>query len=228
MTAHTHPGSGPDHDHRPTAGDHATNEEFWEAFYRDREQVWSGEPNAALVNETAGLTPGTALDLGCGEGGDAIWLAARGWTVTATDISQVALDRVARHAGEAGVAERVELRRHDLAVSFPAGTFDLVSAHFLHSYHDIPRERILRNAAAAVAPGGHLLIVGHLGFPPWEHNPHPEVHFPTPDEVVAALELPSGEWEVLVSREHERIHDDPEGRPATRLDCTVKIRRLPG
>ena len=75
---------------------------YWEDFYGG-ERRWSGKPNAALVEEVADLEPGTALDLGCGEGGDAIWLAAQGWTVTATDISQTALDIAARHAAEAGV-----------------------------------------------------------------------------------------------------------------------------
>ncbi|MQA95954.1 MAG: methyltransferase domain-containing protein [Streptosporangiales bacterium] len=105
------------------------------------------------------LTPGTALDLGCGEGADAIWLAEQGWTVTATDVSKVALDRAAAHARERGVT--VDWRRHDLAESFPEGTYDLVCAFFLHSPVDMPRDGILRSAAAAVAPGGVLLIVGH-------------------------------------------------------------------
>ena len=105
---------------------------------RRRSGRWSGKPNASLVEEVAELEPGTALDLGCGQGGDAIWLAAQGWTVTATDISQTALDIAARHAAEAGVS--VTWERHDLADSQPAGRFDLVTTSFLHSEVELPRD----------------------------------------------------------------------------------------
>ncbi|MGW7519145.1 SAM-dependent methyltransferase [Streptomyces sp. NPDC054796] len=205
-----------------------SDREIWDARYRENGQIWSGEPNEALVREVSGLAPGRALELGCGEGGDAVWLARQGWRVTATDISGVALARAEEHAARAGVADRVEWQRHDLGETFPGGTYDLVSASFLHSEGDMPRERILRDAAAAVAPGGVLLVVGHSGFPEWHPEPHPDVHLPTPDEVVESLALPEGEWEVLVCAEHERVQNDPEGRPATRTDSTVKVRRLPG
>lgn len=202
-------------------------QEFWDSRYGESDRIWSGNPNTVLVREVAGLTPGRALDLGCGEGADAIWLAGQGWRVTASDISGVALTKAERHAAtaDAGIAGRIEWQRHDLAVSFPAGSFDLVSAQFLHSPGDMPRERILRAAAAAVAPGGVLLIVGHAGLPSWETNPHPEVHLPTPAEVLESLELPDGEWEVLLSDEHERIQTRPDGQPGTRTDNALKLRR---
>ena len=201
--------------------------EAWDARYNESDRIWSGEPNATLVRETAELSPGTALDLGSGEGGDAIRLARQGWQVTATDISRVALDRAARHAAEAGVAENIDFQQHDLGMSFPDGQFDLVSAHFLHSWGDLPRERILRRAAAAVAPGGVLLIVGHSGVPHWVRHDHQhDVHLPTPQEVVDSLELTDGQWEVLVSEEHERTQKRPDGQLDTRTDNTVKIRRL--
>ncbi|MFJ7203148.1 SAM-dependent methyltransferase [Streptomyces sp. NPDC098789] len=217
------------HAHQPPGapGDTAaTGAEFWDARYRESERIWSGNANAVLVREIDGVAPGRALDLGSGEGGDAVWLARRGWRVTATDISGVALERGAAHAAEAGVGDRIEWQRHDLAESFPAGEFDLVSASFLHSYGDFPRERILRTAAASVAPGGVLLIVGHAGWATWQENTHPEVRFPTPEQVVAELELPDGAWEVLLAEEHERAQDRPDGRPGTRTDNAVKVRRL--
>ncbi|MDX6349032.1 MAG: hypothetical protein QOF84_3822, partial [Streptomyces sp.] len=94
-------------------------EAYWDDRYAQNQRMWSGAPNAALVREVSDLAPGTALDLGCGEGGDAIWLARRGWRVTATDISGIALDRAAGHAAAAGVADRIDWQRHDLAESFP-------------------------------------------------------------------------------------------------------------
>ncbi|MGJ6966683.1 FAD-dependent oxidoreductase [Streptosporangium sp. G11] len=205
-----------------------SDEEFWDRRYGESDQIWSGNPNTILVREITDLEPGRALDLGCGEGADAIWLARRGWRVTATDISGVALDRAARHAAAADVADRVDWQRHDLGASFPDGVFDLVSAHFLHSLGDMPREKILRTAASAVAPGGILLVVGHAGPPSWEQNPHPGVHLPTPEEVLEALELPDGEWEVLLCEEHERIQNAPDGQPTTRTDNALKVRRLNG
>ncbi|MEU8269306.1 class I SAM-dependent methyltransferase [Sphaerisporangium sp. NPDC049002] len=210
--------------------DFTSEAEFWDDRYSQSDQIWSGNPNTVLVREVTGMEPGRALDLGCGEGADAIWLAQRGWHVTAVDISQVALDRAARHAAEADAdaAGRVDWQRHDLASSFPAGVFDLVSAHFLHSHGDLPREKILRTAASAIAPGGVLLVVGHAGFPAWEHGHDPDTHFPTPEEVLESLDLRDGEWEVLLTDEHERIQNDPEGRPTTRTDNTLKIRRLAG
>ncbi len=204
-----------------------TTAEEWDARYRESDRIWSGEPNAALVREVTGLVPGRALDLGCGEGGDAVWLARQGWRVTAVDISAVALERAAGHAEEAGVAEAITFERHDLAGSFPDGEFELVSAQFLHSRGDMPRERILRRAAAAVVPGGVLLVVGHGGFPPWEHD-HAHLRLPTPQEVLTDLRLPEGRWEVQVCEEHERIQAGPDGKPVTRTDNTLKVRRLAG
>ncbi|MEU0300931.1 class I SAM-dependent methyltransferase [Streptomyces sp. NPDC006175] len=204
-----------------------TDAEMWDDRYRESDRIWSGNPNVALVREVEGLTPGRALDLGCGEGADAVWLARWGWRVTATDISRVALERAAVHAAEAGVADRIDWQWHDLGASFPEGEYDLVSAQFLHSMGDLPREEILRRAARAVAPGGVLLIVGHAGFPSWEHD-HPDMELPTTDEVLASLELPDGEWEVLLSEEHERIQNDPEGNPTTRTDNALKVRRNAG
>ncbi|KDQ69706.1 class I SAM-dependent methyltransferase [Streptomyces sp. NTK 937] len=202
-----------------------TDAELWDDRYRESDRIWSGNPNTVLVREVEGLKPGRALDLGCGEGADAVWLARWGWRVTATDISRVALERAVVHAAEAGVTDRVDWQWHDLGATFPEGEYDLVSAQFLHSMGDLPREEILRRAARAVAPGGVLLIVGHAGFPHWEQNPDPSVRFPTPDEVLASLELPDGAWEVLLSDEHERVQNDPDGNPTTRTDNALKVRR---
>jgi SAM-dependent methyltransferase len=198
--------------------------DVWDARYAESDRVWSGQPNVVLVREVAALPPGTALDLGCGEGADAVWLAQRGWRVVAVDISGVALARAAAHAAEAGVSDRIEWQQRDLATSFPDGTFDLVSAQFLHSREDLQREKILRTAAASVAPGGVLLIEGHGDAGPFAHD-HGDVRFPTPGEVVADLQLADGEWEVLLAEEHPRVQTGPDGRPDVRTDSTVMVRR---
>jgi thioredoxin reductase/SAM-dependent methyltransferase len=139
---------------RPSA-----NQADWEHRYAG-DQMWSGNPNGSLVNEVGGLTPGRALDVGAGEGGDALWLAAQGWTVTASDISQRALDRVSAEAGRRGL--RMESGRADANAldAFATAAFDLVSAQYA-SIPRTPDDRGVRNILNAVAPGGTLLIVGH-------------------------------------------------------------------
>ncbi|MFK4089602.1 class I SAM-dependent methyltransferase [Kribbella sp. NPDC020789] len=202
-----------------------TAEEHWDARYAESTRIWSGKPNAALVAEVAGLTPGRALDLGSGEGGDAIWLAQQGWQVTAVDVSPIALGRAREHAAEAGVGDRIDWQQHELGKSFPDGTFDLVSAQFLHSTIDLPREEILRQAAEAVAPGGVLLVEGHLEFPDKSrHEAHADVHFPTPAEVVADLGLDDGRWDILTSAAHDSVKVI-DGKEFHYQDGTVKARR---
>lgn len=204
--------------------DHA----YWNDRYAASHRVWSGRPNAVLARETADLTPGTALDLGCGEGGDAIHLAGLGWRVTAVDVSDVALARAAEHAAEAGVADRIDWQRHDLAETFPSGLHDLVSTQFLHFRDGTLSPRVLRSAAAAVAPGGTLLIEAHGGPPPWQHDLPDDLPFPTPEETLAALRLPADEWEILRAERHPRVQRHPHtGEEVTRTDQTVKARRRP-
>jgi SAM-dependent methyltransferase len=200
---------------------------WWDELYGSRERVWSGAANAALVRLAADLTPGTALDLGCGEGGDAVWLAARGWQVTAVDISTVALARAAAHAVEAGVADRIDWQRHDLAVSFPAGSYDLVSAHFLHAPAELgmPRERVLLAAAAAVAPGGTLLVVGHADFPPWSEHDHHE-RLATAAEVLDGLALAPDRWRVQRVESAPRQATGPDGQGTVLNDAVVMAQRI--
>ncbi|MGW6914878.1 class I SAM-dependent methyltransferase [Kitasatospora sp. NPDC054939] len=138
---------------------------YWDARYAENARMWSGNPNPALVREVDGLAPGRVLELGCGEGADAVWLAGQGWQVTAVDVSAVALARAAGHAVDAGVDGRIDWQCRDLGTDFPEGSYDLVCAQFLHSPTDLPRTAVLRAAAAAVEPGGVLLVVGHAAFP---------------------------------------------------------------
>lgn len=210
---------------------------FWEGRYAERHRIWSGEPNAALVDATSGLRPGRALDLGCGEGGDTVWLAEQGWQVTGVDISATAVARGRALAAARGVAEgRITWLVGDLAAWEPADRYDLVTSCFLHSPVDFPRVGVLRRAAAAVAPGGHLLVVAHAEPPPWSrrhhdgegeegghhHGPH---DFPSPDDERAALGLDEDDWDVVVSEVRDREATGPDGERATLRDAVTLARR---
>ncbi len=203
-------------------GDPAVRTE-WDSRYADRQQLWSGRPNGALVAEVAGLTPGRVLDVGCGEGADAVWLARGGWEVTALEVSGVALERAAGHARDAGVAVRwvhAELAEAQL----PPASFDLVSAQYpaLLRTPDSAAERAL---LAAVAPGGVLLLVHHAGM---ETGHTHDTAFDPADYVwprmVAALL--TDDWDVEV--DEQRPRDTPEsGAGAHHVDDLVlRARRL--
>jgi SAM-dependent methyltransferase len=200
-------------------------EQFWEEHYRAHERRWSGRPNPVLVDVAGSLPAGTALDLGCGEGGDAIWLAGLGWQVTAVDVSVTALDRASTQATKVGVEGLIDFQQHDLANTFPVGAFDLVSAQYLQSPIEFPRERVLQAAARAVAPGGLLLVVTHASAPSWSWA-HPKTRFPTPEEALAALELDPKPWRTERLGAPERQATSPNGESGTVTDNVIALRRL--
>lgn len=233
-----------DEEDRPTG---QTASEYWEQRYGDA-PIWSGDVNRSTADVAATLTPGTALDLGSGEGGDAVWLASRGWTVTAVDIATTALDRGRAAAEAAGVGDRIAWRAADLAEWTTDDTFDLVTASFLHSTFAFPRRAVLRRAATAVAPGGHLLVVGHAALPPWsshaEHAGHAEqaghaenatqaghpehedgARLLGPDEQVADLALDPAAWTIVLAELRTRRTSGPDGQPTTIDDTVVLARR---
>lgn len=212
------PRSGPD-GHPGSAG------QYWDHRYGQHDRVWSGSPNQRLVQEVAGLRPGAALDLGCGEGADAVWLAESGWSVVAVDVSATALARGAAAAEARGIADRIDWQRHDLGVSFPAGEYDLVSAAYLLSPVHLPRTEILRTAARAVRAGGVLLLLSHTGFPPGAEAPDHAVTFLTPGEQLGELDLPAGAWTVEAAEEFESPMTGPDGVPTTRVDSVLRLRR---
>ncbi|MFI1993559.1 methyltransferase domain-containing protein [Actinoplanes sp. NPDC020271] len=191
----------------------------WEERYRTRDAIWSGKPNVQLVAEAADLPAGRALDVGCGEGADAVWLAERGWEVTGVDISAVALERAAGHAKAAGLADRITFTRADLREQAPEEAYDLVSAQYLHLPAEVRRELYAR-LAGAVKPGGTLLLVGH----------HPDdlataprpMHFPdmmfTAGQLAA--ELDPAAWEVRVVEKRPR-----EGHDGVVHDSVLVARR---
>jgi thioredoxin reductase len=198
-------------------------EQAWEERYRSRPQTWSGHPNPVLADEVAGLAPGTALEAGSGEGADALWLAARGWHVTGADFSATALDRAAAQADRLGL--KVSWQHLDLTRDPPAGTYDLVSAFFLH----LPargRQVLWRHLAAAVAPGGTLLVVGHDLSDLQTTMPRPALAEGawTVGEVAGAL---GDGWRIEVAEPRPRPATDPGGREVTIHDTVLRARRDP-
>lgn len=206
-------------------------EAYWEEKYRARDAIWSGNPNPQLVAELADLPPGTALEAGCGEGADAIWLAERGWRVTAVDISATALDRARAHAEARGaeVAGRITWVRADLTDTVPDGApFDLVTTHYVHT--TASREALFGRLAAAVAPGGTLLVVGHHETDPRSADiaeAHPGVHFTAQD---VAADLAPEDWEIAVAEVRTRrapVGHEPHGgdEPQEHHDAVLRARR---
>lgn len=198
---------------------------FWDDVHADRPAATDPRPNARLVETAEGLRPGDALDLGCGNGGDSLWLAHREWRVTAVDISSVAVERLADHAGSRSLSDLVTTERHDLRESFPKGRFDLVSAHYLHTLFDLDRAAVLRAAAHALRPGGRLLVVDHGSTAPWSWDQNPEAHHPTPGEVAAGIDLDPAGWTVERADAPRRIATGPGGRTAEVVDHVLLIRR---
>jgi SAM-dependent methyltransferase len=202
------------------------DEQSFEEMYRATDALWSGRPNPQLVAEAAGLRPGTALDVGCGEGADAIWLAERGWQVTAVDFAATALERGATHAAARGdeVAGRIRWVRADVTQEQPGERFDLVSAQFMHLPPEERRELFAR-LADAVRPGGTLLVVGHdfSDVAAGAHRPPAPERFFTAQEVAASLDADA--WEVLVAEARPRPAAVHEGHDITVHDAVLRARR---
>ena len=196
----------------------------WEAHYAAKPRVWSGRVTPRLAEIGPQISGTRALDLGCGEGADAIWLAEHGWTVVGVDISETALERAREAARARGVADRIEFRQLDLTDALPDGPFDLVSAQFLHSPVEIDRPPILRRAAGTLAPGGTLLIVDHAAAPPWASRLHHH-DFPAAQAVVEGLDLDESEWDRIRVERSERAARGPDGEEVTLVDNVIVLRR---
>ena len=159
----------------------------WDRRYAGSELIWTAEANRFLAAEAADLPAGRALDVACGEGRNAVWLAARGWDVTAVDFSQVGLDKGALLADQGGVSVRW-LQADVVDWVPPPGAFDLVAILYLHLEKAATRD-VLRRAAAAVAPGGTLLVVGHdpSNIEHGHGGPQNPAILMAPDEIADAL-----------------------------------------
>ena len=200
------------------------DEEFWEERYRAYPAVWSRQPNSQLVAEAADLPPGRALDAGGGEGADAIWLAGRGWQVTAVDFATEALRKAAEHAARAGITDRIEWLHADLTTWSPDdAAYDLVSAQFVH----LPRaaERLFVRLAEAVAPGGTLLVVGHdpSDLHTGAHRAAAPERFFSAGEVAAKLD--ATQWKIEVAEARPRLSKQHEGDNLTVHDAVLRARR---
>ena len=189
---------------------------FWEAHYGPG-PIWSGNVNAVLESVAADLMPGTALDLGCGEGADVLWLAHRGWHAVGVDIAQGAIIR-ARATAEASTLDegRAQFLRTDLGILAQdrrpeelTGPFDLITASYFQSPVALDRQHILRAAAALVAPGGHLLLTSHAAAPSWAADESQAQHAPSDHEAAAD------------SAQHNHDHHGPADFPSPQSELAT-------
>lgn len=209
------------HEHSPAPQPEHTGPEYWDERYRGHHAMWSGNPNAQLEIEAAKLAPGRALDVGAGEGADAIWLADHGWTVTAVDISQVALDRARAHAGDRAITwQQADL----LEWTPPSAGFDLVSAQYFH-LGESDFSRAMMTLASAVSSGGTLLVVGHAPAHLGEDD-HQHGMLLTPAEIRAVLAEAPGEWQTITAETRSRPAIDHPSGQSELTDAVVVLKRL--
>lgn len=214
------------HGHQHGPDQHETYDQpWWDRRYGDHDKVWSGSPNPQLVAEATEMPPGRALDVGCGEGADAIWLAGRGWDVTGLDFSRVGLDRAAQLAAAAGpgIAARIRWLHQDLLEwTAPVQAYDLVSSQFTHLPAE-PMHRLMGQLAGAVAVGGTLLVVGHdfsdvaTGLRP----DRPEM-YSTAESLAAGL---GSDWTIVLTERRHRTATGPEGDQIRITDAVLRAQR---
>jgi 2-polyprenyl-3-methyl-5-hydroxy-6-metoxy-1,4-benzoquinol methylase len=219
------------------------DKEFWEQRYTGEENANPNrQPNPYLVSAAGALDAGRALDAGCGEGAEAIWLAEHGWTVTAVDLAEGALQRARQRAASHGsaVASRIDWCQGDLTSWMPTEEFDLVCSHYVHPVgsHEVgSHEEMVRRLAAAVAPGGTLLVVdhrhtnghahGHSAAHEHGHRTHTRSDAPMVTRAVADLSagLDGDGWEIVVAQEHTRTVAAHDGEQATLHDAVLVARK---
>lgn len=215
--------------------EHTFDNDYWD-------QVWAGDraaamrtsdPNPHLLAQVTDLAPGSAIDAGCGAGAEAIWLATKGWQVTAADVARAALASGRERAVAAGVAEQVEWVQADLSTWQPDTTYDLVTTHYAHP--DIPQLEFYERIATWVAPGGTLLIVGHLhpdryGNATHGHDHshgadgHPPAEASASAAAIKAL-LDPASWHVVTAEESQRPTTGHGGGESTIHDVVVRATR---
>lgn len=211
------------------SGTHDFDAPYWEEHWRrapgsEPDTGHAAGPNPHLRRETSGLTPGTALDAGCGDGREAHWLASRGWDVTAVDISSEALARAAAHAAAQEVSTKVKRVQADLTRWAPDAQFDLVVTHYAHP--SMPQLAFYNRISTWVRPGGTLLIVGHRhteGSTGHQHHPPAETSV-TSSGITTVLDTAT--WKIVTAEDHVRTLTAPDGRAVPLHDIVVRATRL--
>ncbi|HIV58057.1 MAG TPA: class I SAM-dependent methyltransferase [Candidatus Stackebrandtia faecavium] len=209
------------HSHEPWPGENAA--ESWEKRYSESDRIWSGRPNQALTGTVQDLPVGRALDVGCGEGADVLWLARHGWRADGIDLSTTAIERAVEAADEHGTGSAsFDVADVSTWVSTRQHSYDLVIAMFLHA-HDGHQDRsaLLRSAGEAVNSGGRLLVVSHAEPPPWSDHGW-EAITPDSDRVLLGT---TDCWETEVAEIAGRTVRDPDGAEATLRDSVLLLRR---
>lgn len=219
-----------DRDLESDTSNHAFDKNYWDQHYQSANHQGSAVrddrgPNPYLIAETAGLLPGSALDAGCGEGAEAIWLAAHGWRVTAADIAADALTRASARLAGTDAAAHVHWVEADLSIWEPNEQFDLVTTHYAHPA--IPQLDFYERIATWVAPGGTLLIVGHLHSPrATGHEHHPPAEASATLASILERLSPSG-WRLVTADEHVRTLTGRHGEHVYLNDVVVRANRHP-
>ena len=216
----------------------AFDKEYWESHWQEASGLASCReivPNPYLARQVRTLEPGTALDAGCGEGAEVVWLATVGWRVTAADISNEAISRASKRATKGGEAPgHVRWVEADLSVWEPDAQFDLVTTHYAHPA--MPQLAFYERISDWVTPGGTLLIVGHLhtAASPWHgHGQEQEGHDHGPPEEVSVTagnikaRLDPARWDIVTALEPTRILANGLGRAVKLRDVVVSATRRP-
>jgi predicted O-methyltransferase YrrM len=207
-------------------------EQHWHQAHHSRPAAEPGDgtgPHPYLAQEVSNLVAGTALEAGCGDGAEAVWLASHGWQVTGADIAPGALARAAERAADSGMSERVRWVEADLTVWDPVTRFDLVTTHYAHPA--MPQLAFYERIAAWVAPGGTLLIVGHRHTPEGTAHGHTSGHGHHPPagasvtlaDVTAVLD--TTRWEIATAEERRRTVTGPGGQATALPDVVVRATR---
>lgn len=198
--------------------------DFWEELYQSRSPDSSGNPSSILQKYVTGRPAGIALELGCGKGDDAVWLAKQNWQVTALDISPTALTYAKANAARNNVVDQITFEQHDLAKTFPDIACDLVTAMFLQTPLDFPQAKVLNRAASCLRPGGLLLIATHASVPPSTWN-KPDKKVPTARENFNDFNLEPSQWREIFVGLSERKTTAPDGSDGKHSDNIIALER---
>ncbi|WP_193096807.1 class I SAM-dependent methyltransferase [Brevibacterium sp. FME17] len=206
--------------------DTTASERFWEPQYQGSRPSLGARPNPAFADvvDDLRLVPARALELGCGHGGDALWLASNGWQVTAVDVSATAVARVNDAGQHSGLGASLTAVQQDLTLDLPTGVFDLVYACYFHTPVEIGRDAIIGRASDLVSSKGFLIVIDHASAAPWSWG-HPDQQFPTAHETLTRFGL--GEDLRLVREETTwREASGPAGQRAAVAENIIITQRL--